>query len=264
MRTGFLAVIGVGAVVYRGKRATVHFASRCRVGVRAEEAANNLLSRKDNRGSSAGSISPTVLSKVIAMLDVGMCAQLRSASGRRRARKAGNVHRYRDFDDAGYVDFLAQCRRHRSRTRQRPVDRLGRRNGFGLYSRYHGLWCSNEYERLGIVLLLAPLAAVPPDEPLRDGVRRLLAALTVADAEQVYEAIRLAAPGGLGRVQDQDVAAAPTQTLREVLALAADRDLIARQYTNAFADVWNDGVPALVEGLRQTVLAGRARFSSPS
>jgi triphosphoribosyl-dephospho-CoA synthase len=105
---------------------------------------------------------------------------------------------------------------------------------------------------LGIILLLAPLAAVPAGESLRDGVSRRLAALTVADAERVYEAIRLASPGGLGRVNDQDVTATPTQTLREVMALAADRDLIARQYANGFADVWNDGVPAMVEGLGQT------------
>jgi triphosphoribosyl-dephospho-CoA synthase len=34
--------------------------------------------------------------------------------------------------------------------------------------------------------------------------------------------------------------------------LAAGRDLIGRQYVNDFAEVWNDGVPALLEGLRQT------------
>jgi triphosphoribosyl-dephospho-CoA synthase len=41
-------------------------------------------------------------------------------------------------------------------------------------------------------------------------------------------------------------------TLREAMALGADRDLIARQYTNDFAEVWNDGISAISEGLRQT------------
>jgi triphosphoribosyl-dephospho-CoA synthase len=73
----------------------------------------------------------------------------------------------------------------------------------------------------------------------------------VGDAAKVFEAIRLAAPGGLGRAKDQDIHAAPTLPLREVMALAADRDLIARQYANGFADVFDLGVPALFEGLRQ-------------
>ena len=41
---------------------------------------------------------------------------------------------------------------------------------------------------------------------LRDGVRRVLDATTVDDARDVYAAIRRAAPGGLGRVDAQDVA----------------------------------------------------------
>lgn len=68
----------------------------------------------------------------------------------------------------------------------------------------------------------------------------------------VYEAIRLAAPGGLGNVAQQDVREEPTQTLRQVMALAAERDLIARQYANGFAEVFNDGVPAVLAGLQRT------------
>ena len=58
---------------------------------------------------------------------------------------------------------------------------------------------------IGIILLLAPPAAVPDGEELRPGVERILAGLDVEDTRLVYEAIRLAAPGGLGRVEEQDV-----------------------------------------------------------
>ena len=69
------------------------------------------------------------------------------------------------------------------------------------------------------------------------------------------------AHGGLGRVEQQDVSGTPTQTLRDVMALAADRDLIARQYANDFAEVWNDGVPALMQGSEQTqALEGKDRL----
>ncbi len=52
------------------------------------------------------------------------------------------------------------------------------------------------------------------------------------------------APGGLGQAADQDVAEEPTLTLREVMALAADRDLIARQIAYGFREILEVGVPA--------------------
>jgi HEAT repeat protein len=57
----------------------------------------------------------------------------------------------------------------------------------------------------------------------KDEARRVLAATTVDDARDVYAAIRLAAPGGLGTVDDQDIADEPTQTLLDVMRLAAGR-----------------------------------------
>jgi triphosphoribosyl-dephospho-CoA synthase len=107
---------------------------------------------------------------------------------------------------------------------------------------------------LGILLLLAPLAAVAPDTDLPHGVVRVLDALDVADARAVYQAIRLAAPAGLGRVPAQDVAAEPTLPLRQVMTLAADRDLVARQYADGFREVFDEGVP----GLAHFLAAGRS------
>ena len=98
---------------------------------------------------------------------------------------------------------------------------------------------------LGIVLLLAPLAAVDRDTTLAEGIGPVLEQLTVADARAVYQAIRQSRAGGLGRTDTQDVAEEPTCTLREAMGLAADRDLIARQYVNDFADVLSEGVDLL-------------------
>src|SRR5262249_7271134 len=104
---------------------------------------------------------------------------------------------------------------------------------------------------LGIALLLAPLAAVPREQSLRDSIEALLQGLTLADAIAVYKAIRLARPGGLGEVADQDISQEPTRPLRAVMALAADRDLIAKQYANGFEEVFHIGLPALVDSWRQ-------------
>jgi triphosphoribosyl-dephospho-CoA synthase len=67
----------------------------------------------------------------------------------------------------------------------------------------------------------------------------------VQDARDVYAAIRLARPGGLGRADSQDVAADPDVSLLEAMRLAADRDGIAREYATAFETTFGVGVPAL-------------------
>lgn len=104
---------------------------------------------------------------------------------------------------------------------------------------------------LGIVLMLAPLAhaalARQGDPGLHFGVQRVLASLTVADAADAYAAIRMAQPGGLGTSARHDVREAPTVTLLEAMREAAGRDLIARQYANGYADVFDVAMPRLRE-----------------
>ena len=110
----------------------------------------------------------------------------------------------------------------------------------------------NTNTNLGIILLLTPLAAVLPDSkqfPPRELLQRILSELTIDDAKHVYEAIRIANAGGLGESADQDVRGEPTVTLLEAMTLAADRDMVARQYANGFADVFDFGVPAFLDAL---------------
>ena len=182
------------------------------------------------------------------MLSVGLCTQL-ACVWEATARKPGNVHRYRDFDDATYLDFIL------SAAASAPVLETAGVRPVGL-TILEAVRATRQVVRtntnLGILLLLAPLAAAAnaaTGEPLRDRVGRVLDGLDVADARAAYEAIRLANPSGLGRVEDQDVSGEPTRTLREVMALAADRDLIARQYVNGYEQIFEEGLPALRQGL---------------
>src|SRR5205085_579100 len=48
----------------------------------------------------------------------------------------------------------------------------------------------------------------------------------------------MAQSGSLGKAVKQDIRDQPTVTLKETMALAADRDMIARQYVTDFADVY--------------------------
>jgi len=99
---------------------------------------------------------------------------------------------------------------------------------------------------LGIILLCAPLAvAAEGGGPLRDQLVRVLDGLNLADAENAFRAIAAASPGGLGASAEADVRAPASVTLKEAMALAADRDTIARQYVTGYADLFALGVPAL-------------------
>jgi triphosphoribosyl-dephospho-CoA synthase len=181
-------------------------------------------------------------------LPVGLCAQA-ACLLEATARKPGNVHRFRDFDDATLMDFLL------SAAAVGPVlaGARGRRVGETVLAAVRATRrVSPGNTNLGIILLLAPLAAVPPEEPLPAGVEAVLSRLDREDARLVYQAIREAAPGGLGDVPEQDVKGEPTLTLREVMALAAGRDLVARQYADGFREVFGEGVPALRAALERT------------
>jgi triphosphoribosyl-dephospho-CoA synthase len=182
------------------------------------------------------------------MLPVGVCAQL-ACLWETTARCPGNAHRFADFNDAGYVDFLA------SAAAIAPVLATAGERAVG-HTVLQGVQATRQVVRvntnLGLILVLTPLAAVPSGEELRGGLERILKRLDVEDARTVYQAIRLAAPAGLGRVPEQDVSEEPTQSLRQVMELAAARDLLARQYADGYREVFSDGVPALCRGLEQT------------
>jgi triphosphoribosyl-dephospho-CoA synthase len=157
------------------------------------------------------------------------------------ARKPGNVHRFADFADLDYLDFLLAAAAIAD-----PLDRAAEGVGAAVLAATEAtrrVVATNA--NLGILLLLAPMAAVPRSSPLVEGLPRVLASTTVEDARLVYQAIRMANPGGLGRAEEQDVADEPTITLRDAMILAADRDLIARQYANGFEQVLGEGLPAL-------------------
>lgn len=160
------------------------------------------------------------------------------------ARKVGNAHRYADFASTSLADFLVASTAlfHPFHTEQ------SRHIGVTVELATEGMMRSvGQNTSLGIILAIAPLAATQRVLVLRDHIGRTLSALTVDDAVRAFRAIRLANPGGLGDAPEQDVHSEPTVTLLEAMKLAADRDLIARQYANNYADVFDLGVPAFTD-----------------
>ncbi len=179
------------------------------------------------------------------MMSIGLSAQL-ACIWEATAHKPGNVHRFRDFADTTYFDFLQSAAAIAPILDRASDQRVGE-TVLQCIQATRAITKTNT--NLGIVLLLVPLASVRADENLRTGVKEVLKGLNVVDARMVYEAIRLVNPTGLGQVSDQDIAEEPTVTLREAMALAANRDMIARQYTTGFEEVLDHGVPALLRAL---------------
>lgn len=167
-------------------------------------------------------------------LSIGLCAQLACILDV-AVHKPGNVSIASGRHDMNYVDMLFSAAAIAPVIDQAPLQSLGK-------TIFDSIEATRRVTRvntnLGIVLLLAPLATVPAHLDLRGGLMRTLMRLTVDDAVMAYEAIRLASPGGLGKVEQQDVSQVPTVNLREAMALAADRDAIARQYVNDFKQVF--------------------------
>jgi triphosphoribosyl-dephospho-CoA synthase len=96
---------------------------------------------------------------------------------------------------------------------------------------------------LGIVLLAAPLfSAAEAGGALRPALVQRLGELGRQDAIQVYEAIRLARPGGLGISERHDVSSEPQVTLLEAMREAERRDSVARQYAQGYGDVFDLGL----------------------
>ena len=160
------------------------------------------------------------------------------------APKPGNVSPGLHFHDTRYEDFLASAVAigpAMAGAGSRPL-------GATIHAAVAATRAvSARNTNLGIVLLLAPLcrAALLGEGALRPALRRVLASTTQADAADVYDAIRLASPAGLGSAGEQDVAGPPTVDLRTAMKLAADRDSIAREYVTDFTCSFELGAPAL-------------------
>lgn len=180
------------------------------------------------------------------MLSIGQCATL-ACLLEATAPKPGNVHRGADFEDLTYADLTIGGVAIAS-AMQAAADgaSLGETVLAAIRDTRRAV---AKNTNLGTVLLLAPLAIVPRNKRLAEGVSEVLSHCDAADARLVYEAIRLAQPGGLGEVDEADVAGPPPDDLVAVMRLAAERDLVARQYANGFDELLTRIVPWLREGV---------------
>ena len=178
-------------------------------------------------------------------LSLGQCATL-ACLLEATAPKVGNVHRGADFEDLTFHDFAVSAVAIAPAIEAAPTAGMGQ-TVLGAISATRELVSTNT--NLGMVLLIAPLAAVPRYHRLTPAaVHEVLSVLTPTDCQLVYRAIRLAQPGGLGRVEEMDIADEPPADLVAAMQSAADRDFVAREYVTDFHLVLEEALPRLVAG----------------
>ena len=212
---------------------------------------------------------------------VAQCLQLAMLLEVSAYPKPGNVHRTRDFSDTRFEHFLA------SAVALAPCWREAARRGILISSGKLGpsgaklgeliktgvekarTWHTGGNTSLGIVMLLAPMAVAAGsaleagklnERGLRENLRLVVEASTPLDAVNVYEAISLANPGGLGKVEELDVRDPSSKTeilergvtLLEVFKLASPRDSIAFEWANNFKITFELGYPFLTAELESS------------
>ena len=155
------------------------------------------------------------------------------------AIKAGNVHPYASFSDLNHGQFVAAAKAIGERVDNchgQPVGQIV------LQCVHAMIQTTGTNTSLGTILLMAPLVVAASriaqvqieENSLQASVRETLFQLTPDDSRTIYEAIRIAKPGGLGESMSMDLRESAPDNILDAMRLAAGWDDIALQYVSGF------------------------------
>lgn len=193
--------------------------------------------------------------------------------------KPGNVHRTADFPRTRYEHFLA------SAVAVAPHLRLAVKRGVMISNKEIDLarigigeiikdavqevdsWQHGGNTLLGTILLLSPIAVSAgmsvrdnfSINTLRKNLRTIIKSTTSQDTVNVYDAISIARPGGLGKAPRLDVTDPTSKhnildnsvTLFDVFEIASKYDSIASEWVNDYRITFDVGYPYLVSQLEE-------------
>lgn len=157
------------------------------------------------------------------------------------APKPGNVHAFADGHRMTVDEFVRSADAAAA-----PLSAQGARVGLRIHRAVIATFAAvGTNTNLGIILLCAPLAAAAERDAtnLRNALHQVLQDLNVDDADLAFRSIVRAAPAGLGHSAQHDVFNPATVSLLQAMSEAANRDMVARQYTTDFADIFDHGLP---------------------
>jgi triphosphoribosyl-dephospho-CoA synthase len=196
--------------------------------------------------------------------------------------KPGNVHRTKGFVDTRFEHFLASiaaiqpnfqefCRRiaeeYKNQDQNFKFIRLGK--FFLQASKAMMKWQEGGNVLLGHILILAPLAAAITIsfkqrslnmENFKENLKRVLEEATVEDTVDLYEAIKICNPGGLGKIDKYDITDKNSINelrndniaLQKIFKLSESYDSISFEYANGFQIILDLGLPYFLEKFEET------------
>lgn len=166
------------------------------------------------------------------------------------APKPGNVHPTVEYHDLAYHELVAAGIAIAEPFEAAPGRPLGATIRTAVEASRQ---VTRSNANLGIVLAIAPLAAVPEGtQPTPAAVSHVLAGLGPADARDCWRAIAAARPGGMGTRDRWDVAGEPPADLLTAMHAAAGHDQIARLWSRGYHPLFS----GLVADLERELLAG--------
>ncbi|MHA1273946.1 MAG: triphosphoribosyl-dephospho-CoA synthase [Promethearchaeota archaeon] len=214
--------------------------------------------------------------------DIVRCASLASFLELAGWPKPGNVHRTKNFKNTRYEHFLAgivaiqpNFKEFCNRTYKYSIN-IGEDFSFvrlGYFFREAAKemlkWQKGGNVLLGHILILAPLVAAAAiclkSKKIKYNnyilnIKKIINDSTVKDAQELYQAIKIVNPGGLGKVDKYDINDENSAiilkrdgiTLKKIFELSKNIDLISSEYSTDFNIILNEGLPYYFEIFNQT------------
>ncbi len=196
--------------------------------------------------------------------------------------KPGNIHRTQNFESTRFEHFLAAiaaiqpnfrdfCERvyndYKKSEENYSFVNLG--TFFKEAAEEMMKWQSGGNVILGHILILAPIAAAAAICLKLNGttfsnfkaiLEKVINNASVQDTINLYEAIRISNPGGLGTVEKYDIndensfkqIQLDEISLKKIFELSKEYDLISNEYSTGFNIILNEGLPFYLEEFNQT------------
>ena len=193
--------------------------------------------------------------------------------------KPGNVHRLSDFQETRYEHFLASAVavaphfKHAAEQGIKVTEGKIHPTEIGIGKMIKdavksvSLWQRGGNTLLGAVILLLPIATAAGMLPnkkfsisnLRENMKVIVESSTPMDAIDVYDAMLIAKPGGLGKASNLDVNDPASKqkilcehvTLYKVFKMASAYDSIASEWVNNYSITFNLGYSYFVQQLEE-------------
>ena len=193
--------------------------------------------------------------------------------------KPGNVHRTADFQETKYEHFLASAVavappfKHAAergiKVSEGKINPADVEIGTVIKDAVKDMstWQSNGNTLLGAIILLSPMAVAAgmlgkekfSPSKLRKNIKVIVESSTPMDAVNVYDAIQIAKPNGLGKAPKLDVTDPASKqkildeqiTLFEVFKIASAYDSIASEWVNNYPITFDLGYPFFIQQLEE-------------